>query len=69
MSEESLKFDNIGLNKKEFYKSKRAIDLDLKKVDQIVVSDKSKHNDDGFKVFIGYKKSELLNRCVLSYLK
>ena len=60
MSEESLKFDNIGLNKKEFYKSKRAIDLDLKKVDQIVVSDKSKHNDDGFKVFIGYKKSEVV---------
>ena len=60
MSEESLKFDNIGLNKNEFYKSKRAIDLDLKKVDQIVVSDKSKHNDDGFKVFIGYKKSEVV---------
>ena len=60
MSEESLKFDNTGLNKKEFYKSKRAIDLDLKKVDQVVVSDKSKHNDDGFKVFIGYKKSEVV---------
>ena len=28
-------------------------------VDQIVVSDKFRHNDDGFKYFIGYKESEI----------
>ena len=28
-------------------------------LDQIVVSDKFKHNDDGFKYFIGYKEGEI----------
>ena len=53
MSEKTLKFDNVKVNKKEFHKSKHPIDLDLVNVDQIVVSDKSKHSDDGFKYFIG----------------
>ena len=48
MSETTLKFDNIRVNKNEFHKSKQPIDLDLVKVDQIVVSDKFKHIDDGF---------------------
>ena len=56
MSEKTLKFDNIRVNKKEFHKSKQPIDLKSVKVDQIVVSDKFKHNDDGFKYFIGYKE-------------
>ena len=61
MSEKTLKFDNIRVNKKEFHKSKPPIDLDLiVNVDQIVVSDKFKHNDDGFKYFIGYKESEIV---------
>ena len=29
-------------------------------VDQTVVSDKFKHNDDGFKYFIGYKEGEII---------
>ena len=49
MSEKTLKFDNIIVNKKEFHKSKQAIDLDLINVGQIVVSDKFKHGDGGFK--------------------
>ena len=40
MTEKTLKFDNIRVNKKEFHKSKKKIDLDLINVDQIVVSDK-----------------------------
>ena len=60
MSEKTLKFDNIRVNKKEFHKSKQPIDLDLINVDQIVVSDKFKHSDDGFKYFIGYKESEIV---------
>ena len=28
-------------------------------VDQIVLSDKLKHNDDGFKYFIGYKEDDI----------
>ena len=66
MSEKTLKFDNIRVNKKEFHKSKQPINLDLVNVDQIVVSDKFKHNDDGFKYFIGYKESEIVKSlCII----
>ena len=54
MSEKTLKFSNIRLNKKEFYKSKKPADLMSIIVDQIVVFDKFKHNNEGFKYFIGY---------------
>ena len=64
MSEKTLKFENIRVNKSEFHKSKQTVNLDLINVDQIVLSDKFKHNDDGFKYFIGYKDCY-----VLSYLK
>ena len=60
MSEKTLKFNNIRVNKKEFHKSKQAINLDLVNVDQIVISDKFKHNDDGFKYFICYKEGEIV---------
>ena len=60
MSEKTLKFDNIRVNKKEFHKSKQPIDLDLVNVDQVVVSDKFKHSDGGFKYFIGYKEDEIV---------
>ena len=56
MSEKTLKFGDIRVNKKDFRKSKQLIDLDLVNIDQVVVSDKFKHNDDGFKYFIGYKE-------------
>ena len=54
MIEKTLKFNNIRVNKKEFHKSKQPIDLKSVNVDQIVVSDKFKHSDEGFKYFIGY---------------
>ena len=54
------KFDNIRVNKKESHKTKQPIKLELINVDQIVVSDKFKHSDDGFKYFIGYKKGEIV---------
>ena len=42
------------------------IDLDLVNLDQIVVSDKFRHNDDGFKYFIGYKEGEIVKRlCII----
>ena len=64
--EKILKFDNIRVKKKEFHKSKQPTDLDLTNVDQIVVSDKFKHNDDGFKYFIGYKECEIVKPlCIL----
>ena len=60
MSEKTLKFNNIRLNKKEFHKSKQPIDLMSVNVDQIVVSDKFKHSDEGFKYFIGYQEDEIV---------
>ena len=60
MSEKTLKFDNIKVTKKEFHKSKQPINLDLINVDQIVISDKFKDSDDGFKYFIGYKEGEIV---------
>ena len=67
MSEKTLKFDYNRVNKKEFHKSMQPIELDLVNVDQIVVSDKFKHSDDGFKHFIGCKEGEIAK--LLSYLK
>ena len=60
MSEKTLKFDNIRVNKKEFHKSKQPIDLMSVNVDQIVVSDKFKHSDEGFKYFIGYQEGKIV---------
>ena len=60
MSEKTLKFGNIRLNNREFHKSKQPIDLKSVNVDQIVVSDKFKHSDDGFKYFIGYKEGKIV---------
>ena len=60
MSEKTLKFNNIRLKKKEFHKSKEPIDLLSINLDQIVVSDKCKHNDEGFKHFIGYLEGEII---------
>ena len=59
MSKKTLKFNNIRLNKREFHKSKEAIDLLLGHIDQIVVSDKFKHNNEGFKYFISYQEGEI----------
>ena len=58
MTEKTLKFDNISVNKKEFHKSKQPIDLDVVNVDQIVVSDKFKNSDDGLRHVIGYKEGK-----------
>ena len=60
MSEKTLKFNSIRINKKEFLKSKHPIDLMSVNVDQIAVSDKFKHSDERFKYFIGYQEGEIL---------
>ena len=70
MREKTLKFDNIEFNKKEFHKSKQPIRFNLVNVDRIVISEKFKHNDDGFKNSIGYKMIIILSDpYVLSYHK
>ena len=60
MSGKTLKFNNIRVNEKEFNQSKQLIDLMSVNVDKIVVSDKFKHSDEGFKYFIGYEEGEIL---------
>ena len=60
MSENTLKFNNIRVNKKEFHKYKQPIDLDLVTIDQIVVSDKFRHSYESFKYFIGYQEDEIV---------
>ena len=66
MSKKAIKFNNIRVKKKEFHKSKQAINLDLRSVDQIAVSDKFRRNDDDFKYFIGYKESEIVKpSCII----
>ena len=59
MSEKTLKFNDIILNKKEFHRSKEPIDLFSVNVDQTVVSDKFNHNNKVFKHFNGYQKGEI----------
>ena len=65
MSEKTLKFNNIRLNKKKFHKSKESIDLLSVIVDQIIVSDKFKHNKEGFKYLLITKNVRLLNHYAL----
>ena len=60
MSEKTLRFNDSILNKKEFHRSKEPIDLFSVNVDQIVVSDKFKHNKKVFKYFIGYQNDEIV---------
>ena len=59
MSEKTLKFNNIILNKKKFHGSKEPIDLLSVDLDRIVVSYKFKQNDESFKYFVGYLKNEI----------
>ena len=59
MSEKTLKFNNIKINKKEFRKSKQAVDLDSVITDKIVVSDKFRHSEEGYKYFISYQEDEI----------
>ena len=60
MSEKTLKFNNIKINKKEFHKYKHAIDLDSMIIDKIVVSDRFRHSEEDFKYFIGYQEDEIV---------
>ena len=60
MTKKTLKFNNIRVNKKKFHKSKQPFDLMSVNVDQIVISEKFKHNNDSFKYFIGYQEGKIV---------
>ena len=68
-SEKTLKFNNIRVNKKEFHKFKQPINLDLINVDQIVISDKFKHDNGGFNYFIGYKEDKIVKPLCITLLQ
>ena len=65
MNKKTLRFNNIKLNKKKIHKSKKPIDLFSVDLDQIVVSDKFKHNDEGFSgILLVTRKEKMLNHYV-----
>ena len=65
MAVEILKFNNIIVDKEAFHKLKEPIDLLSVNTDQIVVSDKFKHNNEGFKYFIGYQDGIVRPLCII----
>ena len=69
MTEKTLKFNNIRVNKKKFHTSKESTDLMSVNLDQIVVSDKFNYNEDDFKYFIGYQKGKIVKPLLLFYCK
>ena len=60
MSEKTLKFNNIRVNKKEFNKSKQPIDFMSVNTEHIVTSGEFKHSDKGFKYFTGYQEDKIV---------
>ena len=60
MSEKTLKFINVEVNKKEFHDSKQPIALNLIDINKTVISEKFKHSDDGSTYFIGYKDNDII---------
>ena len=60
MTAKTLKFNNIRVNKREFQKSEKPIDLMSVNVDQIVISDNFKHNNEGFEYSIGYQEGKIV---------
>ena len=69
ISQQTLKFGDIAVNKKEFHASKQATALKSVKTGKILVSYKSKHGDDGFRYFIGYLHDDDVIRplCIILY--
>ena len=59
-------------NKKKIHKSKQQINLRLvNNLDQIVISNKFKYNNDGFKYFTGYKEDSIFKSLciILPYMR
>ena len=49
-----------SVKKIKFYISRQVTDLNLVDVNKIVISDKLKHTDDGFKYFTGYNQDDII---------
>ena len=60
MTKKTRRFNNIKVNNKKFHISEEPIYLMSVNIDQIVVSDKFKHSDEGFNYFVGYQEGEIV---------
>ena len=60
MSQKTLKLCDVQVNEKEFHTSKKVTALNLIDTNQIVPSDKFKHNDKGSKYFIGCEDNHII---------
>ena len=69
MSEKTLQFNNIRLNKKEFHKSKEPVDLTSVSVDEIVNLKNLSIVTKALSILLVTKKMKLLNHYVLFYFK
>ena len=69
MSRKTLKFDNIVVNKKEFYVSKQQIDLNLVDINKIVILTNLSIAMMVSNILLATKKIISLDLYVLFYLK
>ena len=68
MSDQTLVFNDVKGNKKDFYSSKKTIPLNLVDVNKIVTSYRIKQNNDTCKYYIGYKRDGVIKPlCVVLY--
>ena len=69
MSEKTLKFNNIILNKKKFHRSKEPIELFSVNADQMLYLTNLNIITKSFSILLVIKKVKLLNHYALFYLK
>ena len=60
MSTQTLKFNDIVVNKKDFYSSKKAMPLNSVNTNNIVISYRVKHSDDSYIYIVGYLRDDVV---------
>ena len=66
MSKQTLKFNDIVVNKNDYYSSRKAIPFNSVNTNNIVVSYRVKHNEDSYKYFIGYSHDDVIRSlCII----
>ena len=60
ISDNTLKFGDVEVNKKIFHTFDQPITLNLADIDKIVIPDKFKHSDKDFKYFFCYKDDNII---------
>ena len=58
MSKQTLVFNDIEVNKKDFYTSKQAIPLNLVNTNNVIICYRVKQNNGAYKCFIGYSHDD-----------